>query len=516
MTDKKVIVDGHETSAYHQAKLWEIALFSLNNSASNLYLFAYSFLGFYATGIAGLTTVIIASVLGLARLFDGLIDPAIGVAIDNINTKWGRYRPIMLLSNLGLILSFIFLFNIHNLPIPTMLALFIGLIFHKIVYSFQQTVTKAAQASLTNDPAQRPLFSVFDSIFTIITFTGGQIFVIRVLFAKIGEYNMEFFKQFLPLIIISSLIFTILAMIGIRRKDNSKYFGIGGESIEHNSLKEYFSILKGNKPLKILALCGALIKFSLSLISDQNFLAIFFGILLGNYMLAGDVSVWSIAPQLLFVFLFTRLAQKKDLKTSYKVSVTIATVALAIVLGLLFITPDTTTLSNMSFVSIVFIALWILARIAGGYPSSIVLTMSADITDYVTAKTGKFAPGLIGTIFSLTDSISSSIAPVVIGWVVALMGFKDAYPQPGDALTPAIYKGGLILIGISFLTLLVTMILIRFYPLDRKEMELIAEDIAVRKEIKKEGLTEEERNDIKVEVVEDGIKTEFNENDLHL
>ncbi|WP_410035901.1 MFS transporter [Anaerococcus kampingiae] len=327
---------------------------------------------------------------------------------------------------------------------------------------------------------------------------------------------MEFFKQFLPLIIISSLIFTILAMIGIRRKDNSKYFGIGEESTEHNSLKEYFSILKGNKPLKILALCGALVKFSLSLVSDQNFLAIFFGILLGNYMLAGDVSVWSIAPQLLFVFLFTRLAQKKDLKTSYKFSATIATVALAIVLGLLFVTPDTTTLSNMSFVSIVFIALWILARIAGGYPSSIVLTMSADITDYVTAKTGKFAPGLIGTIFSLTDSISSSIAPVVIGWVVALMGFKDAYPQPGDALTPAIYKGGLILIGIAFLTLLVTMILIRFYPLDRKEMELIAEDIAVRKEIKKEGLTEEERNDIKVEVVEDGIKTEFNENDLNL
>lgn len=94
--------------------MWEIALFSLNNSASNFYLFAFGFLGFYATGVAGMTTVLIASVLGLARLFDGLIDPAIGTAIDNINTRWGRYRPIMLLSNIGLILSFVFLFNIHR------------------------------------------------------------------------------------------------------------------------------------------------------------------------------------------------------------------------------------------------------------------------------------------------------------------------------------------------------------------------------------------------------------------
>ena len=68
--------------------------------------------------------------------------------------------------------------------------------------------------------------------------------------------------------------------------------------------------------------------------------------------------------------------------------------------------------------------------------------------------------------------------------------------------------------GIILATLVVTMIAIRFYPLDRKEMELIAEDIAVRKEIKKEGLTEEERNQIKIEVEESGVKTEFKEDDL--
>ncbi|MDY3006890.1 MFS transporter [Anaerococcus sp. AGMB00486] len=498
MDDKKLYVAGHETEPYHRAKMWEIALFSLNNSASNFYLFAFGFLGFYATGVAGMATVVIASVLGLARLFDGIIDPAIGTIIDNVNTKWGRYRPIMLLSNIGLILSFIFLFNIHRMPIPTVVALFIGLIFHKIVYSFQQTVTKAAQASLTNDPEQRPLFSIFDSIFNLVVFTGGQLFVTRILFARIGAYNMEFYGNFLPLLCAISFGFTILAMFGIKRKDNPKYFGLGEEEGEKQSLKEYFSILKDNKPLKVLAFCGAMIKFAATVIGDQNFLAIFFGIIVGNYMLSGDIAAWTIIPQLAFVFLFTRFAQKKDLKFSYKSSVTIASIGLAAVIGLLLIAPDTRSLSSFSTLSIIFIVLWILAKISVQYPTSIVLTMSADITDYVTAKTGKFAPGLIGTIFSLTDSIASSLAPVVIGWIVAGIGYADGYPQPGDTLTPSIFMGGLIILGVVLASIIVTMIVIRHYPLDRKEMELIAEDIAVRKKVKEDHLNNEERTEIEI------------------
>lgn len=73
---------------YHRAKQWEIALFSLNNSATNIYLFAFGFLTYYATGIAGLSILTVSSLLGAARLFDGLIDPTIGVVIDRFNTKW--------------------------------------------------------------------------------------------------------------------------------------------------------------------------------------------------------------------------------------------------------------------------------------------------------------------------------------------------------------------------------------------------------------------------------------------
>ncbi|MDE1549083.1 alpha-galactosidase [Jeotgalibaca caeni] len=71
----------------------------------------------------------------------------------------------MLVSNIGLILSFLLLFSTHRFSGAAQVVVFlVALVFHKIVYSFQQTVTKAAQPALTSDPKQRPLFSIYDTV----------------------------------------------------------------------------------------------------------------------------------------------------------------------------------------------------------------------------------------------------------------------------------------------------------------------------------------------------------------
>jgi len=53
--------------------------------------------------------------MGYIRIFDGVIDPAIGVLIDKTDTKFGKYRPIMVLGNIITVISFLVLFNIHGL-----------------------------------------------------------------------------------------------------------------------------------------------------------------------------------------------------------------------------------------------------------------------------------------------------------------------------------------------------------------------------------------------------------------
>jgi len=308
---------------YHNAKQWEIALLSLNNTASNLYLFAFGFLTYYATGVVGFATLTVASLLGAARLFDGLIDPMIGVIMDHVDTKWGRFRPIMLIANIGLALSFALLFSTHLFDGGMKFAIyFIALIFHKIVYSFQQTVTKAAQPVLTNNPKQRPLFSTYDTIFSSIgIFSIGQMIVANWLAPRHGgEFNAAFFGEFITGLVILSFVLTILAMIGIARKDNKEYFGLGENSVETKSVKDYWSVVKGNRPLQILALTSALVKFLSTAIGDQVFLVLIFGIVLGNYGISGTLGLIQIIPNLLLVAAFSILASRTSLKNVYMAS----------------------------------------------------------------------------------------------------------------------------------------------------------------------------------------------------
>lgn len=473
------------TEKYHRAKQWEIAFFSLNNSATNLYLFAFGFLTYYATGIAGFTTLVVGNLLGAARLFDGIIDPAIGVIMDHFNTRWGKYRPLMLVSNIGLILSFLLLFSTHRFEGATQTAIFlVALVFHKIVYSFQQTVTKAAQPALTNDPSQRPLFSIYDTVFSSIgVFALGQVVVSNFLAPRHGgEFNQAFFTEFLGGVMIISAILTTLAIIGISRKDRIEYFGLGEDTVETKSLKDYWSVIKGNRPLQVLAISGGVMKFIAQLIGDQAFIVILFGIILGNYGLSGKISLLQIVPNLLIVVLFTRLATKRDLKSSYTVSVLIAFASAALMLSIIYFSEDPTQIFvNGGFLSVLFIVGFIGMKVGNSYPTSIVLTMAADITDYETARSGRFVSGLIGTIFSLTDSIASSLAPMVIGLIVASIGFTDGYPDASEALTTNLLNGGMIMIGVPMVLYIIVLVLIRMYPLDRAAMDKVQAEIAAKK-----------------------------------
>src|SRR5699024_17155 len=117
------------------------------------------------------------------------------------------------------------------------------------------------------------------------------------------------------------------------------------------------------------------------------FLVIIFGILLGNYGLSGRLALLQIIPNLIVVVLFTRLATQRDLKSSYTISIGMAVLSIATMVGILWFSEDTTQIFvNGGLASILFIIGFIGMRVGTAYPTSIVLTMSADISDYETAR----------------------------------------------------------------------------------------------------------------------------------
>lgn len=480
---EKTIDQREEVVQYNRAKTWQLILFALNNASTNIYLFAFMFITYFSTGVLGLAAIFVSQIMGYIRIFDGFIDPVIGVVIDKTETSFGKYRPILIIGNIITAISLILLLGLDKVGESSRFPLFlVVLIVHKIGYSMQQTITKAGQTALTNDPKQRPIFNIVDAVMTTSLMTGGQFVVSGFLVPKFGNFTPEFFHVLIYGTIVISAVLALLAVIGIWSKDRKEFFGLG-EKTQKTRLKDYWSILKGNKPLQVLSIAAALVKFNVQLFGDSVIMVMLYGILFGNYALSGQLSLLFVIPGVLVNIVLSNIARKKGLRFSYIKALQVALFGLfALGLVLYFGNPGDLSLKQLNLYTIVFIITYIVARYATQAPAGLVLTMGADISDYETSESGRYVSGMIGTIFSLTDSIASSFAPMVVGFVLAGVGFSKKFPTMDTPLTPELKMATIaLLVGIPFIALLLALLLMKFYKLDREEMIRIQEKIQVMK-----------------------------------
>jgi GPH family glycoside/pentoside/hexuronide:cation symporter len=81
--------------------------FASGDFAFNLYWQSISlYLLFYYTEAVGLSAAAAGLIYMVASIWDGLVDPLIGLASDRTRTRWGRYRPYLLFGPVPLALGF--------------------------------------------------------------------------------------------------------------------------------------------------------------------------------------------------------------------------------------------------------------------------------------------------------------------------------------------------------------------------------------------------------------------------
>ncbi|MCQ6275638.1 MFS transporter [Bacillus sp. V3B] len=475
---------------YNSAKLWQVGFFALNNTATNLYLFIIGFVSYYATGIAGLTVVAVTGVIGASRLFDAVTDPIIGFVIDKTESKFGKFRPLMILGNIVLASSVLIIYNVtHLLPDVMQLPFFILMYAIYIVgYTFQTACTKAAQTVLTNHPKQRPLFSIFDAAYNIGVFTGGQVFVASYLVAKHGDFTMALFTELNTYAIIVAGIFTILAVVAIWEKDRKEYFGLAEETVQ-TRMRDYWPILKGNRPLQMLVIAASTDKIATMVLRQPAVYIMFFGIMIGDYALSGTISLITIIPSLLITFLGARIATRTGLKNALVKATWAGLISVSVLLVFFFLVdPTTISLENVGLTTVIFLVIYSILMGIEKLTPAIVIPMIADVSDYETYKTGRYVPGMIGTIFSFIDKLMSSIAPALVGLLVAIIGYKDEFPQLGETLTtPLLIMTLVLMFGVPMVGWIISLIAMKFYKLDDKKMVEIQASIAEVKEKAKQN-----------------------------
>ena len=514
----------NENNGMNRAKFYQLALFPMNNGATNVYfVLILSYIATFGNKVLGLGMVFASMMITGMRVFDAITDPIIGALMDKTNGRFGKFRPFMVIGNVVMAVSVILLYIVTPLVPADMMwlryTLFIVLYAVWVLgYTFQTSVTRSAQPVLTNDPNQRPLFTIFNTIGSLAGM--GLMQVLGMVMASdniAGDYNAKWFTIMTPIGVGLSIGLTILAIIGIWEKDNEKYFGIGGKQ-EPVKIKEYVQIIGRNKPLQRLMVAGGGCKLALSVATNLTVLCMLYGAMTqfgvttneaGKLVSQNKYDTLNAVMMVLgyvfsapFFLLTVRTAQKHGQKKSLMTYVAVAFLCYIGVLALLLLWKQGNPAWNLSLmdndkISINLYTVLFILFFGVGYgayysTADMPIPMVADCADYETYCSGKFIPGIMGTLFSLVDKLVSSLSSTVVSIALLFIGISEL-PTKG---TP--YAEGMNWVVIALFCIVpmcawaLTLLVMRKYELDGERIKTIQAVNAARKQAIEGGMTMEE------------------------
>jgi len=120
------------------------------------------------------------------------------------------------------------------------------------------------------------------------------------------------------------------------------------------------------------------------------------------------------------------------------------------------------------------------------------IPMVADCSDYETYRSGKYIPGIMGTLFSLVDKLVSSLSATVVGIAVSMIGLENL----PTAETP--YSEGMNMVVIVLFCIIpmvawaLTLWAMKGYELSGPRMKEIQEINTKRKEAIANGMSMED------------------------
>ena len=493
----------------NRAKTYQLMLFPLNNGATNVYyILVLSYIATFGSNVLGLGVLFASIMVTGMRIFDAVTDPIIGALMDRTNGKFGKFRPFMIIGNLIMALAIIAMYILTPfIPVDmtwARYAMFVLLYAVWVIgYTFQTSCTRAGQTVLTSDPKQRPLFTIFNTVGSLLGM-GVMQFLAPIIRANVADYSTaDFYRVLTPIGITVSIILTLLAVVGIWEKDQPKYFGIAGTKAEKVKVSEYLEIIKNNSPMKRLMIAGAGCKLALSIATNTTVLCMLYGCMMGNYDgLYLPMMIIGYAFSVPFFLLTVKTSQKKGQKASLLRFVTLALVCYIGVFVLLVLWKQGVPGFNLTLMSeghisinlytVLFIILFGLGYGAYYSTADMPIPMVADCSDYETYRSGKYIPGIMGTLFSLVDKLVSSLSATIVGIAVSAIGISSL----PTAETP--YATGMnVVVIILFCVLpmlawIITIVAMRGYILTGDKMREIQEVNAKRKKAIEQGATLEE------------------------
>lgn len=447
--------------------------YGLGDMSSSMFWKVFStYLPFFYSNIFGLSLEATATLLLVARIWDAVSDPMMGVIADRTQTRWGKYRPYLLWMALPFAVAGTLLFTTPDTSegLKTAWA-YVTYLLMMTVYTAINVPYGSMLGVMTDNSDEKTTFSSYRMFFAY----GGSFIVLAGWEPLVRWFNQW---QNLPLeaananswqwamIVVSATCFILFLLTFAYTREHLK-------TNASESVKSDFRALLRNRPWWILL--GAVISFNFLNAIRYTVIPFFFASVVGAQaqielfslqmlFYAGlFLSVGEVA-NMLGVALAAPLSRWFSKKTTFLLSL----IGIIAVSCTFYLVPDTSYLSML--------ALQILFCIFTGVISPLMWSMYADIADYSELEHHTASTGLIFSSSSMAQKFGAAFGASGVAALLALVGYNTTQ---GATQTPEAIEGIRQLMSFAPAVIaVVSFLFILAYPLGKQRMAEIGQRLS--------------------------------------
>lgn len=361
---------------------------------------------FYLTDVLGIAAGFVGGLFFVARIWDAVNDPMMGLVVDNTRTKWGKFRPWILIGTLINSVVLIFLFTDCGL---TGRSLYVYVAIMYILWGMTYTLMDVPYWSmlpnLTSDKKEREQVSVIPRIFAALAGLAVSSLGLKIV-SVLGGGDQK--KGFLFFAIVVSIVFitTIVITVVNTREHNSQ------ANQEKTTLKQMVHVLVKNDQL--IAFLALVLLFT---VGQQIIAAIqlyYFKYVTGSEGLFTVFVSFSGIATMCGLLIFPKMVGKLSRIKVHVLGCFLPIVGIGLLLVAGIIAPQNSFLVGLAGVIYSF---------GGGFFTGSQTVALADIVDYGEYKLGTRNESVVFSMQTLLVKVSTAFGGLLTGLILSLTGY---------------------------------------------------------------------------------------------
>ncbi|CAH8192241.1 melibiose:sodium transporter MelB [Vibrio aestuarianus] len=375
----------------------------------------YIFLMFYFTDVAGLSAAFVGTIFLAARIVDAITDPMMGVIVDNTRSKFGKFRPWIVIGTLLNAVVLVGLFSTHMFE-GTALYVYAAAayILWGLTYTIMDIPYWSMIPALSSSRQEREKLVVWPRLFASLAWFVTGTYGLHIV-GKLGNGDQG--QGFFNVAMLIAVLFVMSAFL-IARNVKEKQAPANAKPAERFSFKDVLVIIGKNDQLK--ALIGTVLSFQIANLLVGGFAIYYFSYALGNAELFPIYMMVAGAAEIAGVFLFPRIAAALPRKNLWLMACGFPILSCLVLLLMALIAPGNAMLIGLAGAAIKF---------GVGIANALQTVMLADVVDYGEYKTGRRSESVIFSVQTMLVKFAGAAGGFIVGVGLSVIGYVPNVEQ---------------------------------------------------------------------------------------